>query len=66
MEEEKESMKIKQVWELVDPPKGRKPIGNKWILKIKRKEDGMIERHKARLVAKGYIQQEGIDYEETF
>ena len=28
--------------------------------------DGTIEIYKARLVAKGYIQQESIDYEETF
>ena len=56
MEEEMESMKINQVWELVDPPKGRKPIGNKWILNIKHKADVTIERHKSRLVAKGYTQ----------
>ena len=43
MEEEMESMKINQLWELVDPPKGRKPIGNKLILKIKRKAYGTIE-----------------------
>ena len=66
MEEEIQSMNSNQVWELVDLPAGRKAIGNKWILKIKRKADGSIERHKARLVAKGYTQQEGIDYEETF
>jgi transposase InsO family protein len=66
MEEEMESMKSNQVWELVDLPKGRKAIGNKWVLKIKRNADGSIERYKARLVAKGYTQQEGIDYEETF
>ena len=35
MEEELESMKLNQVWELVDLPKGRKAIGNKWVLKIK-------------------------------
>ena len=56
MDEEMEPMKINQVWELVDPPKRRKPIGNKWILKIKHKVDGTIERHKVRLVAKGYTQ----------
>lgn len=61
-----ESIKSNQVWELVDLPMGRKAIGNKWVLKIKRKADGSIERYKARLVAKGYTQQEGIDYEETF
>ena len=66
MEEEMESMRSNQVWKLVDLPKGRKAIGNKWVLKIKRNADGNIERYKARLVAKGYTQQEGIDYEETF
>ena len=66
IEEEMESMKKNKVWELVDIPKGRKAIGNKWVLKIKRKADNSIERYKARLVAKGYTQQEGIDFEETF
>ena len=66
MEEEMASMRSNYVWELVDLPKGRKTIGNKWVLKIKRKADGSIERYKARLVAKGYTQQEGINYEETF
>jgi len=54
------------VWELVDPLEGCKAIGNKWVLKVKRKADGTVERHKARLVAKGYTQQEGIDWEENF
>ena len=43
MEEEINSMKTNQMWELVDSPKGSKLIGNKWILKIKRKEDDIIE-----------------------
>jgi len=66
MEEEMESMKINQVWDLVDLPSGRRSIGNKWVLKIKRKADGSIERYKAQLVAKGYTQEKGIDYEDTF
>ena len=66
MEEEMESLKENQVWDLVDLPSNRKAIGNKWVLKIKRKADGSIERYKARLVAKGYTQLEGIDYEVTF
>ncbi|GMP70896.1 hypothetical protein CsSME_00029532 [Camellia sinensis var. sinensis] len=52
MEEEIESMKKNHVWDLVDLPLGCKTIGNKWVLKIKRKADGSIERYKARLVAK--------------
>ena len=59
-------MKTNQVWELLDPPKGRKLISHKWILKIKCKADDTIERYKACLVLKGYTQREGIDYEETF
>jgi Reverse transcriptase (RNA-dependent DNA polymerase) len=66
MEEEMESMRSNNIWELVDLPEGRKAIGNKWVLKIKRLADGSIDRYKTRLVAKGYTQQEGIDYEETF
>ena len=51
---------------MIDLPPGRGSSGTKWILKIKRKADGSIERYKARLVAKGYTQEEGIDYEDTF
>ena len=43
-----------------------KTIENKWVLNIKHKADETIDIFKARLVAKGYIQQKGIDYEETF
>ena len=32
-----ESMRSNQVLDLVDLPKERKAIGNKWVLKIKRK-----------------------------
>ncbi len=56
MNDEIESMRTNQVWDLVNLPLGRKAIGNKWILKVKRKADGSIDRYKARLVAKGFTQ----------
>ena len=61
-----ESMKINNVWTLVDPHEGVKPIRCKWGFKKKRDIDGKVETYKARLVTKGYRQRYGIDYDETF
>ena len=47
MKEEMNSMESNQVWNLVDLPLGRKTIGNKWVLNIKHKADGTINRCKA-------------------
>jgi len=55
-----------ETWELVDLPKGKKPVGCKWVFVVKFRVDGSLERYKARLVAKGYTQTYGVDYEETF
>jgi hypothetical protein len=53
-------------WDLVPPPKGRKPVGSKWVFKIKHNADGSIERYKARIVAQGFSQKPHLDYTETF
>jgi len=53
-------------WKLVDLPPNIKPIGCRWIYKIKHHADGTIERYKARLVTKSYNQIEGLDYFDTY
>ena len=66
MQNEIESLKKHEVWDLVELPAGRKAIGSKWIFKCKTDADGNVERYKARLVAQGFTQKYGIDYEETY
>lgn len=66
MQEEVESLKKNETWDLVDVPPDRKAIKSKWVFKTKRNESGKIERYKARLVIKGCSQKKGIDYNETY
>ena len=66
MKSEMQSMYSNQVWDLMEPLEGIKPIGCKWIYKKKRGADGNVETFKAKLVAKWFTQKEGIDYEEIF
>ena len=53
-------------WTIVDLPSQVKPIGCRWVYRIKYNADGSIKRYKARLVAKGYNQIKGFDYFDTF
>ncbi|KAK0593971.1 hypothetical protein LWI29_032888 [Acer saccharum] len=41
-------------WELTELPKGKNPVGCKWVFTVKTRADGSVERLKARLVAKGF------------
>jgi hypothetical protein len=66
MHEELENFERDQVWELVDPPPGCKPIGTKWVWTNKEGENGEVVRNNSSLVAQGFSQKEGIEYEETF
>ncbi|KAL0413062.1 UNVERIFIED_CONTAM: Retrovirus-related Pol polyprotein from transposon TNT 1-94 [Sesamum radiatum] len=61
-----DSMNSNKVWTLVDPPKGVKPVGCKWVYKRKLGADGEVTTFKARLVAKGYTQRPGVDFDEIY
>ncbi|RVX03686.1 putative mitochondrial protein [Vitis vinifera] len=64
--EEIRALEKNETWEVMNLPRGKKPVGCKWIFTVKYKADGTVERYKARLVAKGFTQTYGIDYTETF
>ncbi|KAH0706360.1 hypothetical protein KY289_011436 [Solanum tuberosum] len=60
------ALESNHTWEIIDLPPGKRPIGCRWIYKVKYKSTGEVERFKARLVAKGYSQQEGIEQGNLF
>ena len=66
MQSEYDVVMKNHTWKIVDCPHNVKPIGCKWVYRIKYKANGDIDKYKARLVAKGFAQKERIDYEETF
>ena len=63
MESEYNSFLKNNTWDLVPPSEGKNVVGSRWVLKVKRDEDGCIDRFKARLVAQGYSQVKGVDYD---
>ena len=63
MAEELSAIERNKTWTLVKAPPGIKPIGVKWVFRMKKDQTRAVVKHKARLVAKGYPQKFGIDYE---
>jgi hypothetical protein len=66
MQKEIDQLKDMDTFSLVKLPTGRKSIPCKWVLKLKRDENGREIKKKARLTAGGHRQVHGIDYTETF
>ena len=64
--EEIRALEKNGTWEVMTLPRGKKPVGCKWVFTVKYKADGTVEQYKARLVAKGFTQTYDIDYTETF
>jgi hypothetical protein len=66
MDKEITTLEQAGTWETVLHPLGKNIIGSKWVFRIKRKADGMIDKYKARLVACGFTQIYGVDYFTTY
>jgi hypothetical protein len=56
MAEEMASIEANHTWSLTELPHRHRPIGLKWVYKVKKDASGAVIKHKARLVAKGYVQ----------
>ena len=66
MDDEIESLKKNNTWDVVPKPPDANIVSCKWVFKTKRNAEGNVERHKARLVARGFSQKYGTDYDEVF
>ena len=63
-EEEMESLRKRDTWDLVTLPDGKRRIGSKWVFKKKKNASGRVENFNSQLVAKGYLQVEGVNFGE--
>jgi hypothetical protein len=59
-------LEANNTWSLIPSHLGKQPISFRWVYKIKRYSDGLLEHYKASLVAKSYTQLKCIDYHDTF
>ena len=64
---ELQNMRMKGVYELVRLKRGERirPIRGKWVLKVKRNEDGTVEKFRTRYVTLDNTQRAGVDFLKT-
>jgi hypothetical protein len=65
MHEEMNSLHKNNTYVLVELPKGKKELRNKWVFKLKKDGEKLV-KYEARLVVKGFNQKQGIDFDEIF
>ena len=53
------TLQANHTWTLTPLPANKKPIGCKWVYKVKYKSDDSVERYKVGLVVKGFTQKRG-------
>jgi Reverse transcriptase (RNA-dependent DNA polymerase) len=60
------SLHENNTFELVELPRGKNVLKNKWVYQVKSEGQEAKLRYKARLVVKGFDQKKGVDFEEIF
>ena len=65
MQEEMNSLHKNKTYELVELPKGKKALKNKWVFKLKKDSEKLV-KSKARLEVKGFSQKHWVDFDEIF
>lgn len=69
IQEEVDQLEKNKTWDLVlmsEAKAGHKPLSGKWVFRVKRNVNGDIARFKARWVVRGYLQQYGVDFDQTY
>lgn len=66
MNEEIQSSKENQTYDMMELPKGPKALRNKWVFKLMTEENNLNPMYKAQIVVKGCDQKKNIDFEEIF
>ena len=54
MQDEMNSLHENHTYELMELPEGKKALRNKWVYKLKTREDASTPRYKALIVVKGF------------
>ena len=66
MQDEMDSLHENYTYDLVELPKGKRALRNKWVYKVKTGEVDSTPTYKACIVAKGFQQKKGVDFDEIF
>ena len=66
MQDQMDSLHENHTYELVELPKGKRELRNKWVYKLKLGDAGNPPRYKAKIVVKGFEQKKGVDFDEIF
>jgi len=56
----------RETWILTTLPPGKRALPLRWVCRIKRDATNIFEKYKGRIVVKGYVQEAGLDFDETF